>query len=236
MPDPHALEGVLTSARILELQESPVNGRFDVAHLREAHRRIFQDLAHHRPGEFRPQVRTHFKTRVLEGEGTQYVIGYAGGDLGPRVERVLSELQGGAALEGLALDECAERLSQLYGDLDHLHPFQEGNSRTLREFTRELALHAGYELDWYSTSADANTRDRLDVARDLEVYERQYPGLNAEMLKAYGRHRDFAQMHHASHMLTVFRERERLASIIREQLVLLRRVHPASSSDGTAQG
>ncbi len=123
MPDPHALEGALTSARILELQESPVTGRFDVAHLKEVHRRIFQDLAQHRPGQFRPQARTHLKTRVLEGEGTQYVIGYAGGDLGPRMEHPLGDVQGGAVLEGLVLDEFAQRLSALYGDLDHLHPF-----------------------------------------------------------------------------------------------------------------
>jgi cell filamentation protein len=29
-----------------------------------------------------------------------------------------------------------------------LHPFREGNGRTQREYFRELALHAGYIIDY----------------------------------------------------------------------------------------
>jgi fido (protein-threonine AMPylation protein) len=46
-------------------------------------------------------------------------------------------------------------MAQLYVDLDRIHPFHEGNSRTLREFTRSLALAAGYDLSWTSTNVDA---------------------------------------------------------------------------------
>src|SRR3546814_20041756 len=42
-PDDLAREGRLTFARIVELKVDPVEGSFDVAHLREVHRRIFQD-------------------------------------------------------------------------------------------------------------------------------------------------------------------------------------------------
>lgn len=49
-------EGYLTSVRILELQLNPVQGHFDTTHLKEVHRRIFQDLVHHAPGEFRPDA------------------------------------------------------------------------------------------------------------------------------------------------------------------------------------
>ena len=68
----------------------------------------------------------------------------------------------------------------LYGDLDHAHSFYEGNSRTLREFTRSLAQAAGYELNWAPTGADAAQRNRLYVARDIAVLERAYPGLTPE--------------------------------------------------------
>ena len=45
-------EGEVCNARIVELELDPVRGTFDAAHLQEIHRRIFQDLLHHNPGEY----------------------------------------------------------------------------------------------------------------------------------------------------------------------------------------
>jgi cell filamentation protein len=56
---------------------------------------------------------------------------------------VLKELNGADGLRGLKPNRFAERMAKLYGDLDHLHRFKEGNSRTLRTFTRQLAREAG---------------------------------------------------------------------------------------------
>ena len=69
-------------------------------------------------------------------------------------------------------------LFRSYGDLDHAHGFYEGNSRTLREFTRELAVEAGFNLDWIRTAVGATERNALYIARDLAVYERAFPGLD----------------------------------------------------------
>jgi fido (protein-threonine AMPylation protein) len=87
-------------------------------------------------------------------------------------------------LKGLAADEAAARFAQLYGDLDHAHGFHEGNSRTLREFTRELADAAGYTLDWTRVGTDAEARNALYVARDIEVLQREYPDLTEERAMA----------------------------------------------------
>jgi cell filamentation protein len=64
--------------------------------------------------------------------------------------------------------------------LDHAHGFYEGNSRTLREFTRELAEEAGFTFDWTKTGVTAKERNELYLARDLAVYEREFPGLNED--------------------------------------------------------
>jgi hypothetical protein len=71
-------------------------------------------------------------------------------------------------------------MARLYGDLDHVHSFHEGNSRTLRELTRSLAQEAGYDLNWTSSSVDAAERNRLYVARDIAVLERAFPGLTPQ--------------------------------------------------------
>lgn len=39
------------------------------------------------------------------------------------------------------------------GEINALHPFREGNGRTQREFIRELAIRAGYDID-YSTISE----------------------------------------------------------------------------------
>ena len=47
-------------------------------------------------------------------------------------------------------EELAEFLAEYYVVLLDIHPFREGNGRTIREFLREfvLARTANFELDW----------------------------------------------------------------------------------------
>lgn len=40
------------------------------------------------------------------------------------------------------------RAAHYLGEIDALHPFREGNGRAQREFIRELAAEAGYEIAW----------------------------------------------------------------------------------------
>ena len=161
-------------------EESPVVGHFDTAHLCAVHSRIFQDLPHHHPGQFRRDAPAWVKSRGLES-GASYAVPYA-----PRrmleagLGRVLANLNGPARLQVLSLNQFAARMAQLYGDLDYLHPFSEGNSRTLRTFTRQLARQAGCDLDWSPGDADGVTRDRLYRARDVAVIRRAFPGLDEQ--------------------------------------------------------
>lgn len=212
MTDRKLNEGLLTANRISELRELPVQGQFDTAHLREVHRRIFQDLTHHSPGDFRPDALGHFKMRELEATGKRHVVGYArGAEIEQRLARILAALEGGSVLRGLNPDPFAAQLAKLYGDLDFIHPFREGNSRTLHEFTRELAQFAGYQLDWFSSGADAAARDRLYIARDREVLERLYPGLD----EARAMQTESRAEYEAFFVLQRLRQHESLESIIR---------------------
>ena len=147
MPDKQQIEqreGALTFARIGEFDDAPVKGKFDAVHLKEVHRRIFQDLPHHAPGEYRPDAPVHIKARELEGLGHRYHVHYAPrSEVDADVEKVLSEFGGPDSLRGLNAEQFSARMAKLHGDLDHLHPFKEGNSRTLRAFTAQLAREAG---------------------------------------------------------------------------------------------
>jgi cell filamentation protein len=74
-------------------------------------------------------------------------------------------------LQRLGKAEFVEKISKLYSDLDYIHPFREGNSRTLRTFTGQLARESGYELNWKKFSGE-KARDLLYIARDRGLAER----------------------------------------------------------------
>ena len=208
-------EGALTFARIRQLELDPVVGTFDAAHLREVHRRIFQDLPHHDPGKYRPDAPSHGKERRLESEPIfPHRVEYAlRPEVDARLDAVLSELRGGDALKGLSTPDFADAMAKLYGDLDHLHPFSEGNSRTLRTFTKQLAEHTGHSLDWSTTNATAVTRDALYKARDIEVLRRTYPNIDAI---SPSQHEGDRRLLKARETLQRFDGVDRLGEIIRQ--------------------
>lgn len=65
----------------------------------------------------------------------------------------------------------AKRIAYYISELNVLHPFREGNGRTIREFTRQLALKNGYLLNLTKVSPkemlEASKKSVIDTT-DLE--------------------------------------------------------------------
>ncbi len=167
--------------RIEELSENPIRGDFDAKHLIAIHAHIFQDLPHHQPGVTRCDTQNWVKHRALEDSTIRYDVGYTSDNVKERIGIILEKFGGPKSLEGLSVHDAAQRLAKLYGDLDHAHGFYEGNSRTLREFTRELASQSGLKLDWVGTNVTCEKRNDLYIARDIEVMNRAYPDLTQDL-------------------------------------------------------
>lgn len=186
------LESRCTRRRIMELRYDPVRGDFDAEHLKEVNRRIFEDLPKHgfddvTPGEYRPPVEGNddwIKTRTLESVGIRATVAYSSmdEDAQARLDKAL-EAADPEQLGQLKTAEAAETLAELYTELDYIHPFPDGNSRTLREFTKELAEEAGFDLDWKPISQSQSGRDVLYIARDLSVNERAMSELKDDRAK-----------------------------------------------------
>ena len=66
-----------------------------------------------------------------------------------------------AALGKLKTREFTAATAKLYAATDYIHPFKDGNSRTLREFTRQLAKESGYRIDWERFNQQPAGRDIL---------------------------------------------------------------------------
>jgi cell filamentation protein len=75
------------------------------------------------------------------------------------------------ALRSLNTQDFTQRIGTLYAELDYVHPFLDGNSRTLRAFTGQLAREAGHTIDWDKFSRRPTGRDLLYIARDRSVNE-----------------------------------------------------------------
>lgn len=176
------LEGRITWARIVELEAKPVQGKFDLDHLKEVNRRIFQDMPKagfdkYTPGEFRnpaQQGGDWVKRRQIELEGVHGTVFVRYSDMDEKSRKELASTLEGVdpeKLKGMKTEEFTKHLGELYTKLDYIHPFIDGNSRTLRTFTKQLAEASGYDLDWQRFNQSHKTRNELYIARDLGVNE-----------------------------------------------------------------
>jgi cell filamentation protein len=163
------LEAELTASRIYDLIRSPIPGAYDLAHLRAFHRQIFRDL-YHWAGELRT---------VSIGRGRLF-------SLPQHLEADAGELFGWLAraeyLRGRDRAAFLDDLTELYADLNALHPFRDGNGRTQRAFLGQLAVDAGHPIHWAamdpaennaaSKAAEEGDNDALRALLDLLVHRR----------------------------------------------------------------
>jgi len=66
----------------------------------------------------------------------------------PELQKVLDWLASEHLLRGADSQGFGKRAAYFFGEMNAVHPFREGNGRAPREFPRELAVGAGYELAW----------------------------------------------------------------------------------------
>jgi cell filamentation protein len=163
------VEAELTASRIYDLIRSPIPGAYDLAHLRAFHRQIFQDLY-----DWAGELRT-----VSIGRGRLF-------SLPQHLEADAGELFGWLAraeyLRGRDRAAFVDDLTELYADLNALHPFRDGNGRTQRAFLGQLAVDAGHPIHWAamdpaennaaSKAAEEGDNDALRALLDLLVHRR----------------------------------------------------------------
>ena len=61
---------------------------------------------------------------------------------------LMQDLEEEGYLVGLEKADFINRLSHYYCEINVLHPFRIGNGIVQRIFFEQLAIHAGYQLDW----------------------------------------------------------------------------------------
>jgi cell filamentation protein len=136
-------EAQTTTLRLAQLGALRLDGVYDLLHLRNFHRFIFQDI-YPWAGELR--------STPLAKPGSMFALP---GLIESYASDVFHQLAGEQYLRALTHDEFADRVAHYYGEINAVHPFREGNGRAQRAFLRQLALDADHSLAWEHLHAGA---------------------------------------------------------------------------------
>lgn len=123
--------------KLVELYENPIEGNFDIKHLCEIHKYLFGDL-YPWAGSFRivniAKNNSKFCIHSQINDTLEYEL--------PLMNKEISMISG--------KERLAEFLAEYYVVLLNIHPFREGNGRTIREFLREFVASKtmNYDIDW----------------------------------------------------------------------------------------
>jgi len=145
-------EADIVFIRLAELGYRPLQGDFDFAHLKRIHKHLFSDIY-----PFAGKVRK--KDIAKEGSVFCYTK-----FIEPTQKEIFKKLKDNNYLVGLEREEFAQMLAELSADLNALHPFREGNGRTIRFFLTQVAKNAGFEI------AFENIEKQELIAADIKAF------------------------------------------------------------------
>lgn len=130
------IETDITLNRISELNANPIKGRFGLTHLLRIHKYIFGDI-YPFAGKTRNENISKGATSFCSCE---YIY--------DNFQQLYSQLKKENFLKRLEINTFCERLAFYMSELNIIHPFREGNGRTIREYIRCVALVNGYVINW----------------------------------------------------------------------------------------
>lgn len=137
--DPEELsqaEADVVGLALAALAEQPLPGNYDLTHWQALHRRIF--------GALYPWAGDLRTVQIAKPNAfyarPEHITGYAQG--------IFAELTREDNLKGLDRAAFLERLTHYHAEMYAVHPFREGNTRSLRALLGQLAGEADHRIAW----------------------------------------------------------------------------------------
>ena len=135
------LERMYTGARIIDLLKKPLDGNFDIAHLKKIHHYIFQDIY-----PWAGTIRTVNISKEILFCDAQYIE--------KELNKIFLQLKQEQYLKNCTDKDIAKRAAYYLGEINAIHPFREGNGRTERIFISQLIRFNGYDIDFSDIDTD----------------------------------------------------------------------------------
>ena len=129
-------EEEITAVKQLELLQNPIRGNFTKTHLLSIHKFIFEDIY-----PFAGKMR---KEQISKADTMFYPPNLIDREL----NKVFAQIKDKNMLKEKDEDKIFDNLAYVMAELNIIHPFREGNGRTIREFIRLMAKKSGHDLNW----------------------------------------------------------------------------------------
>ncbi len=135
------IEAQITFAKAVMLEATPIEGNFDFAHFKKIHEFLLCDLY-----EWAGQIRTV----DISKKRTKFLTAAS-------IEKIATQCFSKVAdgyLDNLSFEDFATRIAEFYNDVNHIHPFREGNGRVQRIYFTQLIRHYGYDINFSEVDTD----------------------------------------------------------------------------------
>lgn len=147
-------EEEITLIKQMELLKNPIKGNFSKAQLMNIHKFIFEDIY-----TFAGKIR---REQISKADTMFYPPNLIDREL----DKVFAVIKEKRMLTETDENKVFDNLAYVMAELNIIHPFREGNGRSIREFIRLMAKRNGYDLNWGNV-------DRVDLleASIMSVYD-----------------------------------------------------------------
>ena len=129
-------EEEITLIKQMELLKNPIKGNFSKAHLMNIHKFIFEDIY-----PFAGKIR---REQISKADTMFYPPNLIDREL----DKVFAKIKEKNMLKETDEEKVFDNLAYVMAELNIIHPFREGNGRSIREFIRLMAKRMGYDLNW----------------------------------------------------------------------------------------
>ena len=147
-------EADIVSAKLFELEQFAIKGDFDKKHLYEIHKFLFEDLY-----DFAGKTR---KEDISKGN-TKFCVHFYIED---QLDCLFEKINKRKKEVGENKNDKIVFLTYVMAELNIIHPFREGNGRTIREFIKEYAEKLGLRVEWSKISKEDLLNAMIDSVSD----------------------------------------------------------------------
>ena len=135
-------EEEITLIKQMELLKNPIKGNFTKAHLMNIHKFIFEDIY-----PFAGKIR---REQISKAD----TLFYPPNLIDRELDKVFAKIKEKNMLKETDREKVFDNLAYVMAELNIIHPFREGNGRSIREFIRIMAKRMGYDINWGNVDKD----------------------------------------------------------------------------------
>ena len=150
-------EEEITLIKQMELLKNPIKGNFTKTHLMNIHKFIFEDIY-----SFAGKIR---REQISKGD----TMFYPPNLIDREINKLFSKIKEKNMLKKSEAEKAFDNLAFVMAELNIIHPFREGNGRSIREFIRLMAKRMGYDINWGNADKEELLEASIQSVDDYRV-------------------------------------------------------------------